>query len=471
MRRRALIREKQSSRLALLFLLLGSLSFSCSGKQETEYESVADTKRNNIVLISIDSLRADHLTCYGYERPTSPSIDRLAAEGILFERASSHAPWTLPSHVSLLTSLYPRSHQTSALDRSLPEAATTLASELKRAGYRTHAIVSGPFMRTSFGMARGFDGYDEDLALGGHAASHEAITSDQIHRRLTRFLDQGSRPFFLFLHYWDVHYDYLPPAPYDEMFDPGYQGDLSPNGIMKNQRISREMSPRDLQHLVALYDGEIRWVDHHIGLLLDELKERGLAENTIIALTADHGDEFFEHGEKGHSHSLYEELLHVPLILRVPGESPRRVHDRVQLIDVMPTLLELAGAPDPGRLQGRSLVPLLRGQPLPPVATYSETTRATKLKTTRAGWSSAQAIYRDQYKLIHYPDGRYPDELYDISRDPGESRSLSNNQAETRLSLLLQEWRESTGEGIPEFTAGPDPETLEQLKQLGYTDE
>ena len=262
--------------VCLLLTLLASIQLGCSGEQGVEHDIAGEieTAGANIILISIDSLRADHLQCYGYQRPTSPAIDALAADAILFERASSQAPWTLPSHASLLTSLYPRSHQATKLNRSLPRRVSTLASELKRAGYNTHAIVSGPFMQRSFGMAQGFDTYDQNLALGGHTKSHKAITSPRIQRRTSRFLDETPSPFFLFLHYWDVHHDYIPHAPYDEMFDPDYEGDLPRLGMISSRRVRSGMPPRDLQHLVALYDGEIRWVDHHIGLLLDELKER-----------------------------------------------------------------------------------------------------------------------------------------------------------------------------------------------------
>jgi len=337
-----------------------------------------DTPRLNIVLISIDSLRADHLGCYGYERDTSPAIDALGAESTLFRNAISQAPWTLPSHASLLTSLYSRTHGADDPDRQLPPTAATLASTLRSAGYSTHGVVSGVFMHSRFGFATGFDSYDDNSARGGHRLSHGAVTSPDTNARAAATLDTVEPPFFLFVHYWDVHYDYIPPAPYDTKFDPDYDGSVTAEHFMKNPEIHREMDSRDLQHVVALYDGEIGWVDEHIGKLIAELKRRELWDDTIVVLTSDHGDEFFEHGEKGHQHSLYQELLHVPLIVRVPGFAARQVDARVELIDVMPTLLDLVSVSAPSGLQGRSLAPVLRGEALEPRPAFAETTKTRK---------------------------------------------------------------------------------------------
>jgi len=452
------------------------IPFACSGGEEVEFTpaGAAASKGSNIILISVDSLRADHLGTYGYSRPTSPNIDALASGASVFERASSQAPWTLPSHVSLLTSLYPRSHQTTALNRSVPAAATTLAGELKQFGYRTHAIVSGPFMRSSFGMDRGFDHYDEDLALGGHSVSHRAVTSGQIHQRMNRLLDHTPAPFFLFLHYWDVHYDYLPPAPYDEMFDPDYRGDLSSEAFIRNDEIWSGMPPRDLEHLIALYDGEIRYADAQLGRLLAWLKEREVFENTSILVTSDHGEEFSDHGSmEGHQWTLYDEVLRVPLVLRIPGRAEGAVvEDLVDLLDLAPTLLESAGLASYPEFEGRSL----RGGESQ-VSPRREPLLFSQIKR----FNEKRAVRTARYKLIYTVDTgtnefgfaiRPGFELFDLQTDPQERVNVYSERPAVARVLVeqLERWsRNSTPSEVDELPPFTDEERR-MLEGLGYVE-
>jgi arylsulfatase A-like enzyme len=423
----------------------------------------------NIVLISIDSLRADHLGCYGYGRETSPAIDALAREGVLFENAVAQAPWTLPSHASLLTSLYARTHQATDAKLRLPAEPATLAGELREAGYSTRAVVGGTFMQARFGLDRGFDVYDDTQARVSHQRSHAAVTSPTTHERALELLNGAPEPFFLFVHYWDVHYDYLPPPPYDTKFDPDYAGSVSAQSFMKNEAIHAGMDPRDLAHIVALYDGEIAWVDHHIDLLLDALSRRGLDERTIVVLTADHGDEFFEHGEKGHMHSLYQELLHVPLLVRLPGlVAGRRVTERVELIDVMPTLLEAAGRPVPDGLHGRSLLPLVQGGTRLARPAFAETTKARKSKHAEEEKLEAWCVYDGAHKLITFTEDRHPPELYDLDADPAEQANLVGRLAADPLREQLHTWRERVTSGAAVENEGVDEDTMRTLRSLGY---
>lgn len=448
-------------------LLALGLGLGACGASEAPAPSEA---RPNVILISIDSLRADHLECYGYGRSTSPSIDALAAEGALFEQAIAQAPWTLPSHASLFTSLYVRTHQTGDVSRRLPPF-PTLATELGEAGYATMAVVGGTFMQTDFGLDRGFQQYDDELAKAGHRQSHRAITSPETLEKSLRLLDGTTAPFFLFVHFWDVHYDYIPPAPYDTLFDPDYEGDLTGHRFYGNDAVNADMDARDLEHVVALYDGEIAWVDEHVGRLLQSLEERGLADDTLVVLTADHGDEFFEHGLKGHTHSLYEELLHVPLVLRGPGvAAAARIPERVELVDVMPTVLDLVGLPIPDGAQGRSLRPLLEGSELAPRPGFAETSKARKTadKTFK---TYASAVYLADRKLVQY-EQHHPDELYDLARDPGEQDDLAPPGAgDAALLEAYESWLERVPTGRAALHEGLDEETLEQLKGLGYVDE
>ena len=462
------VRGRVASAASLAILTI--VACGPSSEQEEGAPRPARKPALNAILISIDSLRADHLGCYGYERDTSPAMDALAESGLLFERATAQAPWTLPSHASLLCSQYPRTHQVTAMDRRLAPSATTLADALKAAGYETHAIVSGPFMQARFGMDSGFDTYDDEMAAGDHDESHRAVTSPQIHERAIGVLDRVSEPFFLFLHYWDAHYDYAPPDPWDRKFDPAYEGQLDASGFAHNEAIHAGMDPRDLEHLIALYDGEIAWVDHHIGLLLEELERRELSERTVVVLTADHGDEFFEHGEKGHAHSLYEELLHVPLILRMPGgQSGKRVADRIQLVDVMPAILDALDVKAPVGMQGRSPLPRLEGAPHG-IRTYlSETTRARRKKARGNRMHLAECAFMGSHKVIHYASPRRPDEIFDLAADPGELHDLSGDPALAYLLDLFSSCWSTVPEGTPTSSEGLDEATLERLDGLGYT--
>lgn len=321
----------------------------------------------NVVLISIDSLRPDHLGAYGYERAgISPNIDGLAAEGIVFERPVSTTTWTLPAHASMLTGLYPAVHGVHSDGDRLPEAAVLVSEALETAGYATRAVVSAPYLNAAFGFDQGWDLYDDAAGVFENRPanaddSHWGATSPEVHRRAVEALDAvGEGPFFLFVHYWDVHYDYAPPSPYDTMFDPDYEGTVTSLNFHWNDEIHRGMAPRDLRHIVALYDGEIAYTDSYLGLLFDELRARGVWDDTLVVLTADHGDEFFEHGAIGHRRTLFEEVVRVPLVLRLPGIVPagRRVEAAVSLVDVLPSVLDLLGVANRPVLSSASLVPL-----------------------------------------------------------------------------------------------------------------
>lgn len=390
--------------------------------------------RPNVLLVSIDSLRADHVSSYGYGRATSPTIDRLAAEGVLFVDAISPASWTTPAHMTLLTALPPEVHRVTSYRRALKPSAVTLAEVLQGSGYATAAFVSGATVMARYGFAQGFDAFDESLAAPREDA-HHGITSPGLVERVTRFLtewDAGGRqrPFFVFLHMWDVHYDYAPPPPYDRMFDPDYRGDLDASGFEHNQRLKPDMDPRDLQHLIALYDGEIRYTDEHVGKVLDRLRALGVLDDTIVVVTSDHGDEFFEHGTKGHAKSLYDEIVRVPLVLRFPRRVlPGRRHaEQVRLMDVAPTILGLAGVPAPADFgtpqmpepyRSVDLTPWLAGdrpaETFPRLPAFSESTAFLGPK-----WS----LRSDGFKLMRFPSRRQDGALFDLRADPGEKRNL-----------------------------------------------
>jgi arylsulfatase A-like enzyme len=329
----------------------------------------------NVLLVSIDSLRPDHLGAYGYKRPTSPALDRLATQGVLFRDVVSPSSWTLPAHISLLTGLSPDQHGVVTAFLRLDESARTLAEVFSDRGYRTAAFVSGPFLRSAHGYAQGFDRYEETIADRPEPQSGESAAElvEAVDAWITAEISKAPEvPFFVFLHIWDVHYDYLPPPPYDRLFDPHYRGSISGRDFHKDASIHAGMSARDLAHIVALYDGEIRYVDDQLARLFSRLKDLGLEDDTLIAVTSDHGDEFFEHGNKGHKKTLYEESVKIPLIMRYPRKIPAGtvISSPTRLIDIPPTLLALAGESIPGDFalprsgarEALDLAPWIRGQ-------------------------------------------------------------------------------------------------------------
>ncbi len=424
---------------------------------------------SNVVLVSIDSLRPDHLGTYGYERAgISPHIDALAAEGIVFERALSTTTWTLPAHASMLTGLYPEAHGVQRDGDRIPDVAVLVSEAFRDAGYATRAVVAAPYLNAAFGFDQGWDVYDDVAGVFDHRSenaddSHWGTTSPEVHRRAVEALDAvGSGPFFLFVHYWDVHYDYAPPAPYDTMFDPDYEGTITSLNFYWNDDIRLGMAPRDLRHVVALYDGEIAYTDGYLGLLFDELRARGLWDDTLVVLTADHGDEFFEHGEKGHEKNLYGTTLDVPLIVKLPRAegAGRRVGEFVSVVDIPATLLDVAGTPAMEVTQGRSLRQMLTAPSAP--------------RSLFASLENGTAIIDEGHKLITVSregagDRHY---LFDLLNDRGERRNLAGKLVERRTRMVAQqvEWLALAAQArlAAQDIGEVDPAVLERLRNLGY---
>ena len=293
--------------------------------------------RYNLLLISIDTCRADHLACYGYDRDTSPHLDQLAREGILFENLTAASSWTVPSHMSMFTSLYPSVHGVQDFDNKLGEGVPTLAQCLAQSGYVTAAFVTGPPLNHRYGFNRGFRFYDDytvDLTFEEPeaAALQDSGKLDRVHTNpvitslATQWLKKHSREnFFLFLHYWDCHYDYIPPAPYDRKFDPGYRGAENGRRVFERERdILKYISVMDLAHMMALYDGEIADTDEHVAKILQLLQDLGISGKTLVIVLSDHGEAFLEHGKLRHGNSLYEEAASRPADHAAAGRDPGR---------------------------------------------------------------------------------------------------------------------------------------------------
>lgn len=404
----------------------------CGGAWLWRPETVA-SRPPDILLISVDTLRADHLGCYGYGLRT-PSFDRLAAEGVVFDAAMSPVPLTLPSHASMLTGLIPPRHGVRANgDFRLAERFETLAELLQRNGYQTGAFIGGAPLDRSGGLAQGFDHYDDHIV-------ERSVDAEEHVRRKERFADEvfqlsaawlrgtdPGRPVFAFIHLFDPH-------------APGMQA------------LPNTASPS--------YDGEVFFVDREMGAFLSELRRSPRWGSLITVVTADHGEGLNEHGEETHSVFVYETTLRVPLIVHgVQGLSPRRVWETVGLIDVAPTVLELAGGGEWPGIDGRSLAGLMSGAGFSPGNYYFESLYAS----LRFGWSPLRGIRRGSTKFIEAPRR----ELYDLAGDPRELKNLYGQQSGVVSGLVAE--LETIGEGLhSKAAAGPDRAALSALESLGY---
>ncbi|MGH0028849.1 MAG: sulfatase [Myxococcota bacterium] len=412
----------------------------------------------NVVLISIDTLRADHLGAYGHERATSPNLDGFAGRGVLFENVSSTAPWTLPAHASMLTGLLPANHGVRTHVHRLPDDVPALAQTLSDRGFDTAAFVNAYFMEERFGLDRGFDLYrsfPEDQSRSG--ATLRVLEAAE------RWLAaRGDAPFLLLVHLFDVHSSYRSLPAYEALFTEGehrYTGDTFE--IMLGMNGDVPLGADDADRLARLYDASIRQLDDQLKSFLDALAYHGPDADTLVVVTSDHGEEFLEHGSMVHGHTHYEEVLRVPLLMAGPGlPAGRRVSAPASLVDLVPTLLDLLGVDDAPPGDGRSLrgsweqrgggpprVLLAEGGPM----------EENALMSVRHG---------DLKLIVDRRNGER--RLFDLARDPGEKDDLASRRPEdvaalaSRLAGYVRTARE------PVVLEAPGEEAEERLRALGY---
>jgi arylsulfatase A-like enzyme/tetratricopeptide (TPR) repeat protein len=390
----------------------------------------------NVLLVSIDTCRADHLGCYGDRRGATPNLDRLAASGVVFESTVSPCPVTLPAHASLMTGLNPPAHGVHDNDYRLGQHPITLAERLKEAGFSTGAVVGAFVLDSTFGLDQGFDDYQDLFAPDPGGRTVTQRRAGEVSRHALAWLEEHrSHPFFLFVHYYDPHMLYDPQEPF------------------------RSKYPDDP------YLAEIATVDQAVGELLDRLDALGLSESTLVVITADHGEMLGEHGERTHSYFVYESALRVPLIFRMPGRlAPRRLGPRVGLVDVAPTIYGLLGIESPPGLQGVDLsASMLQGEaPASDRPYYCEAREATKY-----GCNPLLGVHRGRWKYVHTTRP----ELYDLETDPLEAADLHGEKpAEVaELAGLLGGFLQQTGSAADDRTrADLDPDALSRLRALGY---
>jgi arylsulfatase A-like enzyme len=419
-------------------------------------ERARPVRAQAVVLVSIDTLRPDHLGCYGYPSPTSPNIDAFRKDAVLFREAIAHAPSTLPSHASLLTSLIPHHHGASiARGTALATGRLTLAEKFRQAGFATASFNGGGQLDATFGLDRGFDVYETP---GGQGA-------DLAHDRFVREVEAGlawiggiaRRRFFLFLHSYEVHHPYTPDAEARARLPERYDGPLLPDiSIALLQEVNagrRVLTPADRAHIVHAYDREIRSVDEAFGRLVAGLRAADLYEESLVVLTSDHGEEFGEHGVMGwHGHSLHDELLRVPLLIKFPRSwrGGRTMEAQVRGIDFAPTALTAAGVGVPPAFEGTELVQYVAGGAgPPPYAVAALDGGGTALRSREWKW-----IQRSLFRL---------------STDPGERADVADSFPEKADGLRRIKQR-FVAEG--DFVEGPraaiDDDLRDRLRSLAY---
>jgi arylsulfatase A-like enzyme len=472
-------RPSSTPRSALRALLPLALALGCQGESGPPSQGESPASPPNVVVWLVDTLRADHLSCYGYERETSPRLDALAADGVLFEDFHVHANWTLPSVASLFSGRYPPIFG-EAFDVTVPDDLVPLSERLSDAGWRTAGFTTTIATAAAFGFDRGFDLYRELDAEAGEAARRMRrgpdFDADRVVDAALGWLDDagddagdGGRPFLLHLHSVDPHVPYEPHAGSADFRRP-YDGAL--DGLTETLRdamaADHEFSPEDVAHLVDLYDGEIAYNDAQLGRLVDGLTERGLLEDTLLVVLSDHGEEFFDRSTHGHGHrNLHAELTAVPLVMHWPAGLPggARVDGLVRGIDLLPTLLELLGLPPAEGVDGDSVAEAARSG-------ASVAGRDAPLFAHRSKEGLDVMALRTAALLYHADPTGLSAGLFDLREDPGAEHDLREEHPgrEDGPRSILMDWLRARGRRDAGERQGValDAETQAALRALGY---
>jgi arylsulfatase A-like enzyme len=439
---------------------------SCRTAAPPTPESLPVVDGPNLLIVVSDTLRRDHLGCYGYDRPVSPEIDAFANDSAVFDFAFAQTPSTKPSIASLFTSLYPSQHRVVYNENALPDEYATLAEILRDRGYATAGFVENPIIgEQEFGYTQGFDFWALDRQRHTDDLSLQVEPRKPWETRILEWIaSPRHRPFFFYVHYIDPHYPYRAPDGYFGRFheragESEVEEKLFVGSGHKNGKMS--MSER-----IGRYDEEIRYVDDRFGRLIETLRRRDLYDDTIVMFLSDHGEGFAEHGYLHHSSTVYGDLVNIPLILRYPsGLAPGRYAGPVQHIDVLPTLVDLLGV-DTSRdgFEGRSILEVVDGD--------STSNRAVMVEHLREGWGITQrGLILDPWKLVvHLESGKR--ELFDSRSDPLDLHDLSRNPAHRDIKLRLGELLDDRLAGLDAHadpdTVPLDEETRERLESLGY---
>jgi arylsulfatase A-like enzyme len=480
----------------LLVLVLATALGVFRGSRVEPSGVQADPSSPNVILICIDTLRADRMSLYGYSEKTTPRLDQLARRGTVFEQCISASNWTKPSVASLLTSVEPTVHGVIANESRVPEGILTAAEIFLESGYQTMGVVANHQLNSLFGFGQGFQVYFDPQQTGmnyitllarspfrpflervgnrmpAFRGSYVGVEAEDVTDQGIELIKASHTPFFLYLHYMDPHSPYNPPAEYDAVFNPEQKRIYSFEMLQKDPSSVPVQGFRELEQR---YLGEILYTDAMLGRLFDYLEASGLLNQTVIALTADHGEAFYDHQDYGHGHSLYEEQIHIPLILWGPPiPQGARIDPPVALLDVLPTLLACAGIEVPDELHGQVLTPPLPGETDKHKSRIIYAEKAGEYGAMRSSawkyievWDEAKSSLGSQYHAH-----KKPVEFYDLNEDPNELVDLSESQSPERLSELsatvntTRKYLETSA--FDQENVEIDSKTMEALKNLGY---
>lgn len=425
--------------------------------------------RPNVILISLDTVRARSVSFNNPAMNTTPELDAVAQNSVVFDRAGSVSSWTLPGHASMFTGKYSFGHRAHEIHQKLDEEQITLAEVLHGAGYRTAGFIGGPYCKAKYGLGQGFQVYHDRLDFFEYRHTYDPLsvkraldflsnrlrkmllqndgerTAPEINRDVFRWLNRvGDDPFFLFVNYFDAHDPYDLGLEYRHLFTDDELDDDALNEMVRayyfdpeNRYNVRGVDERTRDYLEAMYETEIYYLDRQVRVLLDKLEQEKLLDDTILIITSDHGEEFFEHGGVMHKQTLFEEVLHVPFFIYYPERfESRRVSDRVSLVDLMPTVLELVGIDAPPGLHGQSLVKVMSGEEDARIS-QREGIISQRYARREHGESYLQALTADSLKYIHVDpeQPRMPIALYDLDSDPLEQANLLSEQSETAKEM------------------------------------
>jgi choline-sulfatase len=424
--------------IACVCLLATTILCGCKRSEPSGVStaSAAPLRPLNVVVVTIDTLRADHLRCYGYQEIETANVDHIAQIGVLFENAVAQTPLTPPSHASMFTGLYPTAHHVRGNGGFiLKPSTTTLATILQQQGWDTAAFISSVSLKRVFGLNQGFAVYDDQMPKprkGQDFVEDAERPAGQTVDRALRWLDaQSGKPFFLWVHVFDPHVPYNPPAPF------------------RNQYKDRP------------YDGEIAYADHELGRLFDAVSKKSPPGKTLIAVLSDHGESLGDHGEYSHGVFVYDSTLRIAFIMSGPGvPAGLRVKQQARTVDLLPTVLDLMGGRPPASVQGVSLTPFFAGKNAATDVSYAE----TLYPKINMGWAELRAIRTNRWKYILAPKP----ELYDLLKDPAETNNVIQSHA-AEAQKLQAELAAIAGKGTEKVeTSTVDQRTLEQLRSLGY---
>ena len=431
-------------------------------------------RRPNVLLYIVDTLRADHLGCYGYAPPTTPHLDKFAADATIFTHAVAQASWTRPATASILTGRYPYGHGAIGLSDSLRPDVATLAEVLRAHGYTTSAFVTNVNVSAPFGFQRGFDQFtylpEDEARASMHVLSNELIPAVG-----SWLASRGAPPFFLYVHATDPHAPYTPPPELADQFrDPSVSPSLLGAPTPLRQMLADEtlITPANVRYLISLYDAEIASADAGFGQLIDTLKRQDLYKDTIIVFVADHGEEFYDHHGFEHGHALYQELLRIPLVMRLPGLGTPGQHASTlaRQIDIMPTLLDHLGIPPPTPLDGRSLLPMNdRGTEAEATEAFSQTSLGGQIELAALSLGTTKVIRKNGGQDVVF-------EAFDLATDPQEQHPLGRGvmpvlreYAAQSIERWIAEGAGGRREEADQHNPTIDPATAERLRMLGYT--